>query len=163
MTYSTTASHTYEITDIEVVIRRFTADLVMIAQSSASMSEAEARSYAHDVELLAKSGYLRRVDLTLLGSGVEVKATQYTVNTSAGDLSMSRPGGLLWPRVANPHLRIVLSYTPAYDDTARAAMREKLKISWVPTSVDTNHWTLAPSGGRNYASNGWGMQRADFS
>ena len=163
MTYSTTESHTYTTADIEAVVRRFTADLVMIAQSSASISEAEARRYAHDVELLAKGGYLRRVDLTLLSNGVEVKATKYTVTTSAGDLSLSRPGGLLWPRVANPHLRIILSYTPDYDDAARAAMRDKLKISWVPTFVDTNHWTLTATGGRDHASNGWGMQRADFS
>ena len=42
------------------------------------------------------------------------------------------------------------------------AMKPKLKIGWVPTTADTTHAGLAASGGRDYASNGWGLQRKDF-
>ena len=59
MSYTTTQTDTYTTSDIETVLRRFTADLVMIAQSSGAMIEASARNYAHDIELLAKSGYLK--------------------------------------------------------------------------------------------------------
>ena len=41
-------------------------------------------------------------------------------------------------------------------------MKGRLKIGWVPTNADTSHTTLARSGGRDYASNGFGMQRKDF-
>ena len=41
----------------------------MIAQSSGAITEACAHDYAHDVELLAKEGYLKSVDLTLLQQG----------------------------------------------------------------------------------------------
>ena len=75
---------------------------------------------------------------------------------------MSRPGGVLWPRVAAPYFRIVLSYTNAYTDAARERMRGRLKIPWVPTSADTSHSGLKLSGGRDYASNGWGLQRKDY-
>jgi hypothetical protein len=75
---------------------------------------------------------------------------------------MSRPGGVLWPRIPNAHLQIILSYTDDYDAPAREAMKGKLEITWVPTDADTSHATLTSTGGRDYASNTWGMQRKDF-
>lgn len=162
MSYSTSATYTYSVVDIEAVMRRFSADIIMIAQSTQAITEAAARDYAHDVELLAKHGYLRIVDLTLLSGSAEVCAAQYVVNTDAGGLTASRPGGVLWPRVANPFLRITLYYTSAYDAAARAALRGSLKIGWVPSTADTSHAALPQSGGRDYASNGWGLQRKDY-
>lgn len=157
-----TASNTYTHIDITTVVKRFTADIVMIAQSSAAITEDKARQYAHDVEELAKKGYLKKVDLTLFSGGSEVRATQYTVNTTSGDLTMSRPGNAMWPRVNSPYLRIILSYTSDYDAAAKEAMKNKLKISWSPTNDDTSHSSLKSSGNHDYAKNGWGMQREDF-
>lgn len=162
MTYTASTTYSYTTSDIEVVIRRFTADIVMIAQSSAAISEDTARAWAHDVEELSKRGYLKQVDITLLSNGVEIQAAQYVVNTSAGDLTASRPGNAKWPRVATPHLRIVISYTASYTPAAEAAMKGRLKINWTPTIDDISHRTLKASGGRDYASNGWGLQRKDF-
>jgi Bacterial HORMA domain family 1 len=164
MSYMAIVSDTYTYTDvdIETVVRRFTADIVMIAQSSSAITEAKARDYAHDVEVLAKKGYLKKVDLTLFSGTTEVRATQYVVNTYSGDLTMSRPGGVLWPRVADCFLRIILSYTDDYTAAAKEALRGKLRTNWTPTSADTSHAGLKASGGRDYASNGWGMQRRDF-
>ena len=162
MTSTTTETYTYTNTDIEKVMRRFTADIVMIAQSTLAITEAKARDYAYDMEALAKNGYLKKVDLTLFSGLVEVRATQYTVNAAGDDLTTSRPGGVMWPRVASPELRIIVFYTDAYDAAARESMKPKLKIGWVPTTADTTHEGLAASGGRDYASNGWGLQRKDF-
>ncbi len=105
-TYS--ATETYSVADVEVVMRRVTADLVMIASSSGAVTEEKARDWGHDIEALAKNGYLRMVDLTLMSNGVEQKATRFEVNTEAGDFTMSRPGGVLWPKEPNQYLRIVL-------------------------------------------------------
>lgn len=157
-----TYTYTYTTTDIEAVVRRFMADLVMIAQSSGALTEATAREYAHDVEELAKAGYLRAVDLTLFSGAIEVRATTYLVDADARSLTMSRPGGILWPRIANARFRIVLKYTSDYNAAARASMRGRLRINWVPTTEDTSHASLMPSGGRDYVSNSWGMQRKDF-
>jgi len=162
MSHTATASHTYSVADVEVVLRRFTADIVMIASSSGAISEDTAKSYAHDAEVLAKAGYLSKVDLTLLSAGVEIRAVTYEVNTSSGELSTSRPGGVMWPRVQNPDFRIVLSYTAAYTAAAREQVKPKLKMGWVPTTADTSHSGLSKTGGRDYASNGFGMQRKDY-
>jgi len=160
-TYSGTES--FSIADVEVVMRRVTADLVMIASSTGAVTEDKARDWGHDIEALAKNGYLRMVDLTLMSNGIEKKATRFEVNTEAGDFTMSRPGGVLWPKVPNPDLRIVLFYTAAYDAAAKEKMRSKLRIGWVPSSADTSHSTLTSSASRDYVSNGYGMQRKDFS
>jgi hypothetical protein len=162
MTSTTTETYSYTSTDIEKVMRRFTADIVMIAQSTGAITEAKARDYAYDMEALAKKGYLKKVDLTLLSGLVEVRATQYTVNAAGDDLTTSRPGGVMWPRVTSPELRIIVFYTDAYDNAARESMKPNLKIGWVPSTADTSHAGLAVSAGRDYASNGWGLQRKDF-
>jgi hypothetical protein len=162
MSYSYAATETYSVADIEVVMRRVTADLVMIAASTRAITEDKARDWAHDIEILAKNGYLKKVDLTLLSHGVEQKATCFQVNTDSGDMTTSRPGGVMWPQVPNPQLRIVLSYTPAYDDDAKEKMAPKLNINWVPSTNDISHPTLTAGTSRDYTSHGYGMQRKDF-
>ncbi len=162
-TATASSTETYSVLDIETVMRRVLGDLLMIASSSASITEGKAREYAHDIELLAKKGYLRSADITLIsGSGLELRAVRYDVNTEAGDLTMSRPGGVLWPRVNGAWLRVVLSHTDEYNDAAQSEMAGRLKIGWVPANADTSHAGLSSSGGRDYASKGYGMQRKDF-
>lgn len=157
-----TASATYTVVDIENVVRRVKGDLVMIADSTGGWTADKARDYAHDIEVLAKAEYLKYVDVTLFSNGVEIKAVRFNVNKDAGSLSSSRPGGVLWPKVAGPYLRVVLGYTSAYTDAAREATKSKLRIGWTPTSADTSHANLTSTGGRDYASNSYGMQRKDW-
>jgi hypothetical protein len=162
MSQTRTSTATYTVVDIENVVRRVKADLVMIADSTGAWTAGKAADYAHDIEVLAKAGYLKWVDLTLLSNGVEVKAVRFEVDTEAGSLTTSRPGGVLWPKVSHAHLRIVLSFTDAYTSEAREATKGKLKISWVTSYDDTSHASLMSSGGRNYASNAYGMRRKDW-
>ena len=162
MTQTRTATATYTVTDIEKVVRYVKADLMMIGDSTGGWTEEMAGQYAHDVELLAKGGYLKHVDVTLFSGSVELKATRFDVDTDAGGLSCSRPGGVLWPKVANPYLRIVLRYTSDYTSAARASLASKLKVNWGPSDADTSHNALKAVGGRDYASNAYGMQRKDW-
>ncbi|MCX8980856.1 hypothetical protein NLN92_22925 [Citrobacter portucalensis] len=161
MSYSTTETSTFTTTDVEAVMRRITADLVMIAASSGAITEANAREYAHDIELLAKNGYLNYVDVTLISNGIEQRATQFYVNESGG-LANDRPGDARWPRIQGAHLRIVIHYLKTYDQTARQKLADKMKISWSPSSADISHSGLTQKDGREYSSNGFGMQRKDF-
>ncbi len=161
-TASATASQTFTKFDIEKVVRRVTADLVMIASSSGAITEKKAAEYGHDIDVLAQSGYLHKVDVTLFGGGIELQAVCFYVNESSGELTTSRPGGVLWPRVTDPYLRVILHYTDAYTDAARATTKSKLIIPWTATDADTSHSTLTANGGRDYVSNGYGMQRKDW-
>jgi glycine/D-amino acid oxidase-like deaminating enzyme len=162
MSYVDSITETYSFVDVEIVIRRVTADLIMIANSTGAWTEDFARKVGHDVELLAKKGYLKWVDVTLFSYGVEQKATRFEVNTAAGGLSMSRPGGVLWPRVSGPDLRVILGNTDDYTPLAAAMVADELELSWTATNTDTNHSSLKSGGGRDYASNAFGVQRKDF-
>jgi len=162
MSHTASETYTYTTVDIEIVMRRVMADLVMIASSSRSITEAEAIDYAHDIELLAKSGFLRMVDVTLLSGDTEVRALRYDVDAESGALTTSRPGGVLWPQVKDPFLRIVLRYTPEYTSSEKERMRSKLRVAWTRTNADTSHTTLSQSASRDYVSNAWGMRRKDF-
>jgi hypothetical protein len=162
MSYAETQTETYSVVDVEIVIRRVTADLVMIANSTGGWTEEFARKVGHDVELLAKKGYLKWIDVTLFSAGVEQKATRFEVNTAAGNLSMSRPGGVLWPRVSYPDLRVVLGHTDDYTPLAATMLSDRLEVSWGATSADTSHSSLNAGTGRDYASNAFGVQRKDF-
>ena len=101
-TSSSTKSYSYTNEDITKVVRRFTADLRMIASSTKGMTEDEAARYGHDVEYLAQRGFLKLVDVTLLDGGVEVTASQYVVRAGTNELTPSKPGGVLWPSVGSP-------------------------------------------------------------
>lgn len=161
MSYSNTQSSTYTTTDIEAVMRRITADIVMIAASSGAVSESRAREWAHDIEILAKNGHLNFVDLTLLKNSTELRATRFNVDESGG-LSNDRPGNARWPKVEGARLRIILNYNNTYDRDAQDKLAGKMKISWTTTYDDISHSNLTQSTGREYASNGYGMQRKDY-
>jgi hypothetical protein len=163
MSTSYTASSSYTVADIEKVVSRFSADLLMIADSTKALSQEKARTYARDVERLVKKGYLESVDVTLLDFfGTELRAVTYHVNTDAGSLNSSRPGGVLWPNTSGGSIRLVLRHNHTYTDSAQETMRENLETSWSPTSADTSHASLNAGNGRDYESNGFGMQRKDF-
>ncbi|MGK5008903.1 hypothetical protein [Janthinobacterium rivuli] len=163
MSTSYTASSSYTVADIEKVVSRFSADLLMIADSTKALSQEKARTYARDVERLVKNGYLESVDVTLLDYfGTELRAVTYHVDTDAGSLNSSRPGGVLWPNTSSGSIRLVLRYNHTYTHSAQDAMRESLETSWGPTSADTSHASLNAGNGRDYESNGFGMQRKDF-
>lgn len=159
-THSSTS--TYSVADVENVVRRFTADIVMIANSTGALEESKARDYAKDIETLAKNGYLAAIDVTLLKRGQELKAVRYDVSTDAGGFSASRPGGLIWPREPNGRIRVTIWHTPTYDEAAREKMKGKLEVGWEPSTADTSHLSLQQKGVRDYASGGFGMQRKDF-
>ena len=163
MSQSFTSSESYSVADIQNVIRKVTADFLMIAESTRAVEVERAKKWAHDVELFARNGYLKQVDLTLLSNGKEVRAIRYTTKTEGGELESSRPGGVLWPEVAGAELRIVISYTKAYDQSAREKLRSSLQIPWTTSTADISHSSLGSTAGRGYSSNDYGIQRQDFS
>jgi len=157
-----TKSATYTDVDIERVVTRVRADLMMIADSTGGWTPDKARDYAHDIEELAKAGYLSHVKVFLYDGGEKIRAARFTINTDASTWTSARPGGVCWPRVPDPDLRIYLHYTDDYTAAARSKMASRLKIAWSPTSDDTSFTGMSSSGGRDYASNSYGIARTDW-
>lgn len=161
-TSSSTKTYSYTNEDVTKVVRRFTADLLMIASSTKGMTEEEATKYGHDVEYLAQRGFLKFVDVTLLDNGAEVTASQYLVRAGTNDLVPSKPGGVLWPAVGSPKVRIVLRYTDTYSQAEKDAAKPNLRFTWTSTDANLNHPSLQASDARDYSSNGYGISRKDF-
>ena len=155
-----TASETYSVADIENVVRWFTTDLRMIADSTGTLSWSEAKNYGEDIEYLAKKKLLEFVDITLFVNGEEEKAVRYTVDTS-GRLRPSRPGGVLWPRKSGSHLSIVVRPTQSF--WLLPNVMNALNISWVPTNKDVSHSKLKAGQGRAFVSSGFAFDREDYS
>lgn len=158
-----TSTSTYTVADIEKVMRSVKADLVMIANSTKAMTPEKAIEYAHDIELLAKQGHLKFVDVTLMQNNSELRAVKYEFKNE-GVTETGRPGGVLWPSTPKDGggwIRIHLRYSDSSSATKRSAL--PLKISWVPSSTDVSHNSLKSSAGRSYSSNGFGTHREDFS
>jgi hypothetical protein len=143
-------------------MRSIKADLVMIAGSTKAMTEDKAKDYAHDIELLAKNNYLTTVDVTLMFSGSEIMAAKYHFQAEDAS-STERPGGVLWPETPSGQIRVVVYHSDVYYAQQEKVAKLPMKLSWEPTSVDTNHSGLSASGGRGYSSNGFGANRKDFS
>jgi len=159
-TYTNTASYTE--TDIVDVIRRLGTDLSMIAESTGAWTTTQVADRKHDIELLAKKGYLAWVDVTFFDGEVEENARKWVVDTEAGSLTTSRPGDVMWPRVDNPKLRMTIGHTSAYDAAAEQALSDKFKLKWSTSTRDLSHSTLTSGGGRSYTSNGYGLTRKDW-
>ncbi len=162
MSTTNTQTTSFTTADVENVMRRITADLVMIASSSKAICETKARDYAYDIEYLAQKGYLKWVDITLFDGDEEERATRFDFVTGADASGAARPGGVRWPQVGDPRLQLVISYTDAYTSEARTVTQPKLRTNWTPTTADTSHSSLQASGQRGYSSNGFGVERKDF-
>jgi hypothetical protein len=164
MTQTITASRsaTYSDIDVQDVVLCLKADLVMIANSTGGMSTGKAEDYAHDIDLLAKGKYLDYVDVTLFSMGVEQKAVRYSVNGNAVNITNRRPGGVLWPRLPSPLMRVVVGYSSRYTQSVHETMKSKLRIPWGWCNADTSHAALSSSGGRDYVSHGFALQRKDW-
>jgi Bacterial HORMA domain family 1 len=157
-----TATQTYTTADVERVFRRFRADIIMIADSTGALTRSKAEDYAHDAEYLAVRGYLEKVDVTLLSNGIEQRAAVYRPNEQPGNGASARPGGVLWPTVPNPSLRVLIGYTKAYTPEVKTQTQRHLKISWISSNVDASHASLSKTGSRSYSSNGYGLDREDL-
>ena len=83
MTQTATKTATYTVADIEKVVTRVRADLMMIGDSTGGWTAEKSLTYAHDVEELAKEEYLSHVDVTLFDGGREIMATRFVINNDA--------------------------------------------------------------------------------
>ena len=163
-TGSATVSATYTVLDIERVVRRVKADLIMIADSTGGWTLEKASHYAHDVELLAKAGYLdlhRRHVVQQRHRGeshaLRCRYRRWRADPAAG------PAGCFGRRSSRPVSAWILGYVDhLYRSRERGHSKGELKINWSPTNADTSHSALNSAGGRDYASNAYGMQRRDW-
>lgn len=163
-TATTTVSSTYTTADVGKVVDQFTADFHMLGAATGLASSQRAADVGHDVKLMAKNGYIDRVDIVLLNAaGKEIRAAKYSISTNAGLWTPDRPGNNLWPRQVSGSLNVVVSYSTTWYQLSIEARRrfhaEECRRPWGPSSIDTTYPGLVARLDRRYASNAYGMER----
>ena len=121
-----------------------------------------------DLTIFAGHDMLLVVEIVLVDAkDVPVRASQYTVSTTASGWSNQEPGNNLWPKVPGTHLQVIATLNNAWwamSSTEKARFRERtgLQGSWDVTSIDTSFKGMGRTVDRRYASNGYGMEKALF-
>lgn len=107
MVMTATRTTTYTITDVRRVLASFAADYSMIAQATATYSNAQVERTVADLTIFAEHAMLLAVDIVLVDSkDVPVRAARYTVSTTASGWTNREPGNNLWPKIPGTRLQV---------------------------------------------------------
>lgn len=164
--YTQTQTATYTVVDIQKTLGNFEADLRMIARRTGKLTQERVEEFFHDVLIMAEGRYLSRVDITLTSIlGHVLQAASYTVNEQGSAMSGDRAGGNDWPDIAGSQLSIIVfnnANWSALDQAKQQAVRNRQKISWSPSQVDTTYSHLQQSTAQGYASKGYEVNKVNF-
>lgn len=166
---SYSSSYSYTVVDVRRVACEFAADYAMLAQVTGAESEEEVGRVVHDVRILMEHGYLSKVHLVFRDAhGRKIRARSYSVTTDAYGWANDGAGANRWPYDPNGSLIVVLCYTADWKQMTQAQQArfradKGFQVSWVTSDEDTTHSELSYNGLRRFASNGYGMERQDFS
>jgi Bacterial HORMA domain family 1 len=166
VTFSSTYSESYTITDISWVFDNFAADFDMMAQSTGLRSRENVKDTCEDIRAMAVRGYLQEVNVYLRNADGEIiRAATYEVSTNAGLWTSQRPGNSLWPRTPGGQLNVHVIHGPTWwnlSEAQRQLFRKTLRRNWGIGNLDTSFPMLTSSADRDYVSNGYGLRKTTF-
>jgi hypothetical protein len=160
-----TQTTTFTIADVRKVVNNFGADYFMIAQSTGLRSRTEVEETVADLTLFADEGYLLAVVIILWDAyGNKVKARRYVVSRAAVGWKSDDPGGNNWPRTQNGRLQIIATLSDRWwelSESEQESVKQRVGIvgGWGRVSTDTSFKDMNGTQDRQFASNGFGMQR----
>jgi hypothetical protein len=168
---STSASQTKTFTkaDIRKVIENFSADFFMIVEATGLHSRDYVAKITHDLNIFAEFDCLIQVMLLLKDkNGKKLKAAVYTVSNSAIGWSADRPGNNLWPRTTDGTLSVIATMTSAWNNKTESQKADfvknySLNWAWSASTSDSSVMGLSSASAQQYASNGYGWERKNYS
>ena len=168
MVMTTTRTTTYTVTDVRRVLASFAADYSMIAQATATHSATYVACTVADLTIFAEQAMLLAVKIVLLDANdTPLRATKYTVSTSASGWTNREPGNNLWPKIPSTRLQVIATLSDAWwamSDAEKERFRERtgLQCEWVPTTINTSFDDMTRTVDRHYVSNGYGMEKTMY-
>jgi len=167
MSYATTETATYTVSDISKVFDMFAADYYMVAQATGLETQAEVTKAVSDIKAFANADYLTSVTLCLLdSSGKSIKAAVYEISKDAASWTSGRPGNNLWPLSSGGSLHVIISYSKQWSglsEAGKVTFRSKLRCTWTATTIDTSFPLLHGYADRVYSSNAYGLSKKAYS
>jgi len=166
---TTAYTASYTIVDIRRVLGSFAADFGMMVQSAGltvSWPRPRIENLVADLVLFAQKGYLSELHVALWNGQKEIRAARYTPSIAAYGWANQRPGGCIWPHTDGGTVHVVVVYSEKWidePDSAKAAFKSSLHLSWNSSSLDITHSGLVSQPGyRRYESNGYGLERMSY-
>lgn len=160
-----TQTTTFTIADVRRVVNNFGADYFMIAQSTGLRSRTQVEETVTDLTIFADEGYLLAVVIILWDAqGNKIKGRRYVVSRTAVGWTSDGPGGNNWPKTLDGRLQIIATLSDTWwqlDENGQQSVKQRLGIvgGWSRTSTDTSFKDMNGTQDRQFASNGFGMQR----
>jgi hypothetical protein len=160
-----TATYTKTVADVRKVLNKFGADFSMIGQSTGLRSRTDVETTTEDLILFADAGYLEEVRLILWdAAGNKVRGRRYAVSNSAIGWSSDDPGDNLWPRTLGGSLHLTAILADSWwklNDAGKDTEKQRLGIAggWGKSASDTSFSGMTGQRDRQYASNGFGIER----
>lgn len=165
MTYSSTRSSTFTVTEARYVGAKIGTDLRLLHNLYGTPELADIEDYAEEAALLLKDGYLNTVDYGFKDGDAWKLRLRYTA-TAGGQLRDDPPGQLPSPiDIAGLSFYSYLTYSPKFFallQSAQSAFKADLPITRTPASEPTLGSGIHSSG-HGYGKNSAGVARNTFS
>ncbi|MBL9080890.1 MAG: hypothetical protein JNK76_03740 [Planctomycetales bacterium] len=168
MSTSLTRTTTFTASDIRKVVDNFAADFSMMGQATGLKTREQIASTVGDLKIFAETGFLTEVTVILKdANGKQIRGAIYKVSESAVGWQSDRPGGNLWPRTPGGALKVVATVKDSWfsktpEQKTAFAQAYGLTGTWPLTDEDTSLSGLTASYAQKYASNGYGMERTNY-
>jgi hypothetical protein len=165
MTYSTTRSSTFTVTEARYIGAKLGTDLRLLHNLYGRPCLTDIEDYAEESALLLKDGYLNTVDFGFKAGDVWKLRLRYTA-TAGGQLRDDPPGRLPAPiDIAGLGFHSYLMYSQKFFallQSTQSQVKADLPITRTPGTEPTLG-SGSHSGGHGYGKNGAGVTRDTFS
>lgn len=152
-------SSPYTKSDVEHVIRRLHADLILLEQITKSLGTDKIHDYIHDITLFADIGYLNYVDISVFDGLREVGAIRYKVYQS----KLASENDQLDKRYShfglNSKVRIIVCFIDEITNEVIEMLKLNSKLYWTINTEKMIHENFDPSNFRYFSSGDFGMKR----
>ena len=160
-----TGTQTRTVADVRKVLNSFGADYSMKAQSTGLGTRADIEETVEDLIAFANAGYVDSIVVILWDSaGNQIRGRKYVVSNAAIGWPNDLPGNSLWPRTPGGTLQLIAIMSDEWwklslQARENAKARLEIKGAWPASSTDTSFSGLTGTRDRQYASNGFGLER----
>jgi hypothetical protein len=141
-------------------------DFKIIARKTGLISLDYCEDLLHDIKVLMLNDYLTKISIVLdKPVNNPIAAKQYLIGQT-NRIRNDRPGNNNWEEQEGERLHVILSESPLWlskQITEREAFqKQKLKLNWVPSNIDTTFPTLQKQITKQYSTGTNGADRTDF-
>lgn len=151
--------------DRKKILSSIGADLKMLASKTEKMEIEECEKYISDFDQFLEGDYLKEISIVLDRQNSVIKAKKYFIKSFVGSGRDDFPGDNNWDDLNGDGLHCVISYTDKWHNLPqeeKTSIKEKMKIRWSCSEVDTDFPNLSGSSDKYYSGNSVRIERFSY-